>query len=120
MTDCTHERNLSKLRKDFGEIFRAALADSETVEIVLNSDGSLWHERLGEPLKKIGTMSASSADAAIRTLASYHHTTVTRENPCIARLSKSEGLLRAMALRLSPSAIVVRALHLFRCTSGIH
>ena len=28
-------------------------------------------------------MSASSADAAIRTLASYHHTTVTRENPSI-------------------------------------
>ena len=83
MTDCTHERNLSKLRKDFGEVFQAALADSETVEIVLNSDGSLWHERLGEPLKKIGTMSASSADAAIRTLASYHHTTVTRENPSI-------------------------------------
>ena len=83
MTDCTHERNLSKLRKDFGEVFLAALADSETVEIVLNSDGSLWHERLGEPLKRIGTMSASSADAAIRTLASYHHTTVTRENPSI-------------------------------------
>ena len=83
MTDCTHKRNLSKLRKDFGEVFLAALADSETVEIVLNSDGSLWHERLGEPLKKIGTMSASSADAAIRTLASYHHTTVTRENPSI-------------------------------------
>jgi type IV secretion system protein TrbB len=83
MTDCTHERNLSKLRKDFGEVFLAALADSETVEIVLNSDGSLWHERLGEPLKKIGTMSASSADAAIRTLASYHHTIVTRENPSI-------------------------------------
>jgi Flp pilus assembly CpaF family ATPase len=39
--------------------------------------------RLGDPLKKIGTMSASSADAAFRTLASYHHTTVTRENPCI-------------------------------------
>ena len=52
MTDCTHERNLSKLRKDFGEVFRAALADSETVEIVLNSDGSLWHERLGEPLRE--------------------------------------------------------------------
>ena len=83
MTDCTHERNLSKLRKDFGEVFLAALAASETVEIVLNSDGSLWHERLGEPLKKIGTMSASSADAVIRTLASYHHTTVTRENPSI-------------------------------------
>jgi len=83
MTDCTHERNLSKLRKDFEEVFLAALADSETVEIVLNSDGSLWHERLGEPLKKIGTMSASSADAAIRALASYHHTTVTRENPSI-------------------------------------
>jgi P-type conjugative transfer ATPase TrbB len=82
-TDSTLERNLEKLRKDFGPVFLAALADPETVEICLNADGSLWQERLGEPLKQIGTMTASAADAAIRTLASYHHTIVTRESPSI-------------------------------------
>jgi P-type conjugative transfer ATPase TrbB len=84
MTDNgTYERNLAKLRKDFGETFLAALADPETVEIVLNGDGTLWQERLGEPLRRIGTMTATAADAAMRTLAAYHHTVLTRESPSI-------------------------------------
>ena len=83
MNDGTLERQLAKLRKDLGEVFLAALADPETVEILLNADGTLWQERLGEPLRMIGAMTASAADAAIRTLASFHHTTVTRENPSI-------------------------------------
>src|SRR5258708_22129037 len=57
--DGTLERQLAKLRKDLGEVFLAALADPDTVEICLNADGSLWQERLGEPLQPIGTMSAS-------------------------------------------------------------
>jgi P-type conjugative transfer ATPase TrbB len=81
--DITHERNLAKLRRDFGEVFLAALADPETVEIVLNADGILWQERLGEPLRQIGTMTATAADAAMRSLAAYHHTTITRESPSI-------------------------------------
>jgi len=64
-------------------VFLSALADPETVEIVLNADGTLWQERLGEPLKEIGTMSASCADAAMRTIAAYHHATLTRDNPSI-------------------------------------
>ena len=61
----------------------AALADPDTVEICLNADGSLWQERLGEPLQPIGTMSASCADAAMRTIAAYHHATLTRDDPSI-------------------------------------
>jgi type IV secretion system protein TrbB len=81
--DGTVERQLAKLRKDLGEVFLTALADPETVEIVLNADGTLWHERLGEPLQAIGTMSAPCADAAMRTIAAYHHATLTRDNPSI-------------------------------------
>jgi P-type conjugative transfer ATPase TrbB len=81
--DATHERNLAKLRKDFGEVFMAALEDPDTVEIILNSDGTLWQEKLGEPLKRIGTMTATAGDAAMRTLASMHHTVITRDNPSI-------------------------------------
>jgi Flp pilus assembly CpaF family ATPase len=81
--DPTNERNLAKLRKDFGPVFLAALEDPETVEIVLNADGTLWQERLGEPLQQIGTMTATAADAAMRTLAAMHHTVMTRESPSI-------------------------------------
>jgi type IV secretion system protein VirB11 len=82
-TDGTYERQLAKLRKDLGEVFLSALADPDTVEICLNADGFLWHERLGESLKQIGTMSPSSADAAMRTIAAHHHGTLTRDNPSI-------------------------------------
>jgi type IV secretion system protein VirB11 len=81
--DGTVERQLAKLRKDLGDVFLAALADPETVEIVLNADGTLWQERLGEPLQCIGAMSVSCADAALRTIAAYHHETLTRDNPSI-------------------------------------
>ena len=81
--DGTYERQIAKLRKDLGEVFLTALEDSETVEIVLNADGTLWQERLGEPLEPIGTMSASCADAAMRTIAAYHHATLTRADPSI-------------------------------------
>lgn len=64
-------------------MFLAALADPETVEILLNADGTLWQERLGQPLAPIGTMSGSSAVAAMRTIAAYHHATITRDNPSI-------------------------------------
>ena len=43
----------------------------------------LWQERLGEQIRPIGTMSAGSAEAAMRTIAAYHHTTITRDNPSI-------------------------------------
>jgi type IV secretion system protein TrbB len=81
--DGTYERQLAKLRKDLGEVFLAALADPDTVEICLNADRSLWQERLGESLQPIGTMSASCADAAMRTIAAYHHATLTRDAPSI-------------------------------------
>ena len=81
--DGTYERQLAKLRKDLGEVFLAALEDPETVEIVLNADGTLWQERLGESLEPIGKMSAGCADAAMRTIAAYHHATLTRDDPSI-------------------------------------
>jgi type IV secretion system protein TrbB len=83
MNDGTYERQISKIRKDLGEVFLTAFADPDTVEILLNADGTLWQERLGEPLRQIGTMSASCADAAMRTLASFHHATITRDQPLI-------------------------------------
>jgi Flp pilus assembly CpaF family ATPase len=68
-SDGTRERQLEKLRRDLGEVFLRALEDPDTVEIMLNADGTLWQERLGEQIRPIGTMSGSSAEAAMRTIA---------------------------------------------------
>jgi type IV secretion system protein VirB11 len=81
--DSTQERQLEKLRRDLGPEFLKALTDPETVEIVLNADGFLWQERLGEPMRLIGNMTASHAEAAIRTIAACLQTTITRDKPTI-------------------------------------
>ena len=61
---------MEKLRRDFGQVFLAALADPDTVEIMLNADGTLWQERLGEPMRQIGTMSPTSAEEYSRSTGS--------------------------------------------------
>jgi Flp pilus assembly CpaF family ATPase len=65
----TVERQLKKLRRDFGEVFLAALADPETVEILLNPDGTLWQERLGGRPMQIGSMTRTKAESVLRTIA---------------------------------------------------
>ena len=50
------ERAKRKLERDMGPELLAALNDPKTIEIMLNADGKLWQERLGEPMKCIGTM----------------------------------------------------------------
>src|SRR5690242_497161 len=81
--DEAKRRELKKLRADLGPVVLAALEDPKTVEVVLNADGRLWQERLGEPMRKIGTMSASQAEAVLRTVAAILKTTVTRERPWV-------------------------------------
>jgi type IV secretion system protein TrbB len=79
----TVERQLEKLRRDFGDVFLAALADRETVEILLNPDGTLWQERLGGAPMQIGSMARTKAESVLRTIAACLQTTITREKPTI-------------------------------------
>jgi type IV secretion system protein TrbB len=81
--DLTEERQVDKLRRDFGPTFLQALEDSQTVEIILNADGQLWQERLGEKMRVIGRMDKGHAEAAIRTVAACLKTTITRDNPLL-------------------------------------
>lgn len=76
-------RAKEKLRRDLGPIIEAALADPKTVEIMLNADGKLWQERLGEKMRCIGTMSSSRAEAVIKTIAGFHGKEITRLKPTL-------------------------------------
>ena len=58
-----------------------ALFDPGTIELMLNPDGKIWHEKLGEKMVHICDMRESDADEFIRKIAGYFKTTVTRENP---------------------------------------
>lgn len=77
------ERAKRKLERDMGSRLLAHLNDSRTVEIMLNADGRLWLERLGEPMSCIGSMRTAQAQAIIETVAGFHGKEVTRSRPIL-------------------------------------
>ena len=81
--DSIKERAVKKLERDMGGLLLSALNDPATIEIMLNADGSLWQERLGESMRCIGTLRAAQAEAVIKTVAGFHHREITRTQPLI-------------------------------------
>ena len=81
--DAAHARRLEKLRRDFGPVFLAALNDPQTIEILLNADGTLWQEKLGGQMEPIGHMSATRAEAVLRTIAACLNTVITWDHPML-------------------------------------
>jgi type IV secretion system protein VirB11 len=77
------ERARKKLERDMGPLLLSALNDPATVEIMLNADGRLWQERLGEKMTCIGTLRVAQAEAIIKTVAGYHGKEVTRMKPTL-------------------------------------
>ena len=72
-----------KLERDMGPLLLAALQDPRTIDILLNADGRLWQERLGEPVCCIGSLRGAQAEAIIKTIAGYHGKEVTRSTPLL-------------------------------------
>jgi type IV secretion system protein VirB11 len=77
------ERAREKLLRDVGDTFMNAFNDPLTVEIMLNADGRLWQERLGEAMRCIGTMRPSQSEAVIKTTAGFYGKEITRANPVL-------------------------------------
>jgi type IV secretion system protein TrbB len=82
-TNESRRRELAQLRTGLGHVVLSILDEPTTVEVVLNADGRLWRERLGESMQEVGKMSAGQAEAFLRCLASILKTTITRENPIL-------------------------------------
>lgn len=77
------KRVQEKLRREAGELIMSALSDDSVVEILLNPDGTLWIERLGEGMKDCGTLERSKTESLIATTASYFGEVINRENPVL-------------------------------------
>ena len=77
------DRAKRKLERDLGPLIMDALADPRTVEMMLNADGRLWQERLGEKMRCIGSIPFARAEAIIKTVAGYHSKEVTRHKPIL-------------------------------------
>ncbi len=76
------DRAKSKLERDAKEIL-FALQDPETVEIMVNADGRIWQEKLGQKIQHIGNIQAAQVEAVIKTVAGFHGKEVNRFNPMI-------------------------------------
>lgn len=77
------ERAKIKLQRDMGPELLAALNDPKTVEMMLNADGKVWLERLGEKMQCIGALRVAQAQAIIETIAGFHSKAVTRNKPIL-------------------------------------
>lgn len=76
-------RVIKKLERELGNDIMKALNDPAVIEIMLNSDGFLWVEKIGEPMQKIGIFPDGNALALMGTIASFLDTTVTPEKPIL-------------------------------------
>jgi type IV secretion system protein TrbB len=79
----TAQRLGEKLRRELGQQILAWLAEQEVIEIMLNSDGALWVERLGQQPERLGTMPSHQAEALMMTLASLKGQILDHRNPVI-------------------------------------
>lgn len=77
------DRAREKLKRDLGGLIEQALNDPKTVEIMLNADGKLWLEKLGETMRCIGRITQARAESIIKTIAGFHGKEVTRFKPLL-------------------------------------
>jgi type IV secretion system protein VirB11 len=73
-----------KLVRELGPTILGALKDPKVVEIMLNADGCLWIDVLGEGLRDTGErMSAARAENLLGTIASIHDVTIGADRPVL-------------------------------------
>jgi type IV secretion system protein TrbB len=75
-------RIVDSMKRQLGQ-FCALLSEPDVVELMLNADGTMWVERLGQGMGPAGYLQASAAESFISTVASTLRSTVTRENPIL-------------------------------------
>ena len=76
-------RRLAETMKRQLGAFCGLLAEPDLVELMLNADGTIWADRLGQGMSPAGSLPAASAESFIGTVASTLRSTVTRDNPIL-------------------------------------
>jgi type IV secretion system protein VirB11 len=89
--DSKDKRIIEKLRREMGSTIRDALNDPKVIEVMLNDDGELWVERVGEPIEHLGHMDGHAAYAMMTTIASANDTMVSPDNPTLETVLPESG-----------------------------
>jgi type IV secretion system protein TrbB len=102
---------MEKLVRELGPAIMGALSDPKVVEIMLNPDGVLWFDILGEGMKDSGTrINAAKAENMLGTIAAMLDVTVNHDNPVLQGElpidgSRVQGVLRPL---VSAPAFAIR------------
>jgi type IV secretion system protein VirB11 len=100
-----------KLVRELGPAIMDALANPKIVEIMLNPDGVLWFDFLGEGMRDSGTrINAAKAENMLGTIAAMLDVTINNENPVLQGElpidgSRVQGILRPL---VSAPAFAIR------------
>ncbi|MDL2269008.1 P-type conjugative transfer ATPase TrbB [Desulfosarcina sp. OttesenSCG-928-A07] len=78
-----NKRLLANLEYNLGPVIMQSLRDPEVVEVILNSDGKIWVERLGKKMEVAGHMEPAQGKLVISLIASSLETIVTAANPIV-------------------------------------
>jgi P-type conjugative transfer ATPase TrbB len=88
----TADRKVAALRQAMGPVIAAALADRLVVEVMVNPDGKIWIDRIGEGRSFTGkSLAAADADRILRLLADHVGEVVTRDRPRISATLPETG-----------------------------
>jgi type IV secretion system protein VirB11 len=81
----THDRRAAMLRTAMGPAITRALGDEAVIEVMVNPDGRLWIDRLGEGRQDTGLiLEAADVERIIRLVASHVRTEVHDDAPIIS------------------------------------
>lgn len=83
MNDTKYSRTIELLQRNMSTELLTALNDPRTVEIMLNPDGSLWVEKLGQPSVMVGYYEKVRAMAFMETISAYHNKELTPSKPIL-------------------------------------
>lgn len=83
-TEQTADRFRSMLRAALGPSILQALDDPKVVEVMVNADGRVWTDRIGEGRGCIGSIEPNRAESVIRLVADRMGEAVGRHRPVIA------------------------------------
>lgn len=83
MNDEAKSRIITKIEREFGNEILDILNDKLTIELMLNSDGKLWIEKLGQDMYEYGEFSEAKAKSIITSVATLLDTVANADNPIL-------------------------------------
>lgn len=86
------DRKVAALRQAMGPVIAGALADRLVVEVMVNPDGKIWVDKIGEGRSWSGEhLAPADADRILRLLADHAGEVVTRDSPRISATLPQTG-----------------------------